>query len=590
MDYFQQTLGTALYAGKAVGTGAFQLYYVFSAGFLQQNIQAICILDGSGRETLSASELAVFDGDPLGTLWTSSKLPSFSMVTTPTVSVMPYTATLIGENPSFPLDAWTLLMPSFEVQEQPLEVAGGRLFVEVHFPVVPVAPIRQIAVWWDGQGGLSLDSYSGDRTMLSSPFFLPYNEREMRRLVSLTSPFEVCGNPLPYAPWGIDSPRTFNWKMLEQRKVRVNRLGAAAEGSTRAVAKIEGSEYVEEDYQQYYWDEPKLWKLKGRAGALSTRRGDYAYTVADATYGDWLDDLLEFSDGKTMKPFLPGYYAASTPGRVAPAKSLASPDKSAGVDALGMLAGSIAMTSFYDAVLNAANVRTAVEVDKYNTMSNATIKGVDGLGKPVYYAKVGEGLLDGFYRLARSDIERMTVLIPDLSMVRQGDLLVRYDVEGDPHVGIVVSCGWGETPPIYGAEPKDLMQQIMVVSVRRGFREVAIGTWGNGGGIFGGFTDSPESYQVRWLLVKRDPSAPPAAGSSKADAWDLLDTSIAVLNLRLMKSADCPIIERFIPNTGEGLEFQVSVQAENLFGGEPEQEPGASGGVSVPIARRPILR
>ena len=164
----------------------------------------------------------------------------------------------------------------------------------------------------------------------------------------------------------------------------------------------------------------------------------------------------------------------------------------------------------------------------------------------------------------------MTVLIPDLSMVRQGDLLVRYDVEGDPHVGIVVSCGWGETPPIYGAEPKDLMQQITVVSVRRGFREVAIGTWGNGGGIFGGFTDSPESYQVRRLLVKENPSVPPVAGNSEADAWDLVDSTIAVLNLRLMKSSVSlisePISERFIPNTGEGLEFQVSVQAENLLG------------------------
>ena len=67
-------------------------------------------------------------------------------------------------------------------------------------------------------------------------------------------------------------------------------------------------------------------------------------------------------------------------------------------------------------------------------------------------------------------------------------------------------------------------------------------------------------------VVKKAPSEPPAAGNSKADAWDLLDSTIAVLNLRLMKSADCPIIERFIPNTGEGLEFQVSVQAQNLLG------------------------
>ena len=49
------------------------------------------------------------------------------------------------------------------------------------------------------------------------------------------------------------------------------------------------------------------------------------------------------------------------------------------------------------------------------------------------------------YRLHRSDLERMTTIVPEIGDVRAGDLIVRYDTAGSPHIGIVVGTRW-ETP------------------------------------------------------------------------------------------------------------------------------------------------
>jgi hypothetical protein len=151
------------------------------------------------------------------------------------------------------------------------------------------------------------------------------------------------------------------------------------------------------------------------------------------------------------------------------------------------------------------------------------VAGLDERGLPDFYTVGGdvESSLEGGYRLTRGDIERGTLLIPDISMIRKGDLLVRYDVSGEPHIGIVAGLGWSSSNgPEWGAEASAWWSTVYVVSVRRGYRTVSLSSWGNTETVFGGFTDSPEAYQIRRILVKRDEAAQLQAAPP---AWELVD-------------------------------------------------------------------
>jgi murein DD-endopeptidase MepM/ murein hydrolase activator NlpD len=194
------------------------------------------------------------------------------------------------------------------------------------------------------------------------------------------------------------------------------------------------------------------------------------------------------------------------------------------VDAVGLTLGSIAMDSFAGRFHNAFGEAVASSLDDYYKMDKSDIvPGLDEKGLPAFYS-VGSGIkstLEGAYRLTRGDIERATVLIPNISMIRKGDLLVRYDVAGEPHIGIVAGLGWTETNgPSWTADARDWWSKVYVVSVRRGYRTVSLGSWGNSATVFGGFTVSPESYQIRRLLVKRDDAAQQTA---EPPAWELVD-------------------------------------------------------------------
>ena len=65
------------------------------------------------------------------------------------------------------------------------------------------------------------------------------------------------------------------------------------------------------------------------------------------------------------------------------------------------------------------------------------------------------------------------------------------------------------------------MSQVYVVSVRRGFQQVALGTWGNGGNTFGGFADSPEEYQIRRMSVYTGDETPAPAGEKAS--WEVIE-------------------------------------------------------------------
>ena len=96
------------------------------------------------------------------------------------------------------------------------------------------------------------------------------------------------------------------------------------------------------------------------------------------------------------------------------------------------------------------------------------------------------------YRFTRSDLEKCTILIPDLKLVQPGDLVVKFNDENEPHLGIVIKTLWDEDDA--PTDVDELMEKIYLISIRRGFRMVLMCTWGNPGGMFGGFADNPKEY------------------------------------------------------------------------------------------------
>ena len=193
------------------------------------------------------------------------------------------------------------------------------------------------------------------------------------------------------------------------------------------------------------------------------------------------------------KPFIPGYYhTAHSEGYLDNINSPYQPDKSAGVDSIGMLMGSVSMAKI-DGVYNIFNQDITAALDKFYKMEE-TAPGLDDNGYPIYYGVEGKSILDGTYRFTRADIEKSTVLVPDISFIRVGDILVRYDVLGEPHIGIVVGLAWegsGDTPD-WGDDARDWYNRVYVVSIRKGFQHTVLGTWGNRENMFGGFTDEPD--------------------------------------------------------------------------------------------------
>jgi hypothetical protein len=157
-------------------------------------------------------------------------------------------------------------------------------------------------------------------------------------------------------------------------------------------------------------------------------------------------------------------------------------------------------------------------------------------------------------RLEEEDIERCSIVVPDLADIRLGDLVVAFgDGKGIPtELGIVV--GLPETLPVRGSDQREFLKQVVVLSVRQEFRQVTLGTWATGGSVFGGFSKAPLRAHVR-RLIKR--SGSPETTNDQV-AWDLADYMTGSVSVKIGKMKEQSsnlknIKERWIPNTGEYL-------------------------------------
>ena len=521
------------------GTMLSYVYFVFSAGIT--NCYGIRFVDQTTNLYLNVTELMVFPDDPIqyvsslqGDRLIGSVFAGKSFVT-------------VDENCKNQNPQWDEnFLPFNGNMSNYYIVPAGVGMSEIGFLLGKQSVgIKSVVVW-------EHDHETGDSSMteefvvftkrmdiMNSQYFQAQKDISESIKGVLKSPYSENGgntawqgNPLPYASKGIDGPRTFNYKLIEQDAARrwyaekvtaaAGRFPASQNTTTRGV-----DETGRENYSESYVNEMEVIKALRPGVALSVG-GNYLYRP-----GSTLTDLPLTDADVQLKPFLPGKYINTARGYVG-TNSPFTVDRIAGVDSLGFLTGSIAMTGvgtdgIANKVLDISNIPPAKVLNAYYKMSSASVeingksvpvKGLDASGKPAFSVlDEGESILSGQYRFSRADIERNTVLVPDLKEIREGDLIVRYPVDGEPHIGIVVGFLPGERPA-YGQDGSSFMEKVLVVSVRRGFQTVTAGVWGNPTGLFGGFTDKPTEYQVRRLLKLT--GTVDTMRAKDADPWELV--------------------------------------------------------------------
>jgi hypothetical protein len=201
----------------------------------------------------------------------------------------------------------------------------------------------------------------------------------------------------------------------------------------------------------------------------------------------------------------------------------------AGVDSMGILKGSLAM-----------------------------IPESDGARWPVFGETSGA-----------SELEQNSVILPDLSLARPGDLVLRYREESrdnwQAEIGIVAGFRKGASPiPAAGGDQKEAMENIFLITARETYGQVRLVSWS-------GFVSGEDGFHLRRLLVRQ--SGNTASSSLRVETWDLLDPLPVTMEteFRAMEEQDRRngggVRERWIPNTGEYLVLgDIRLAAKNAAG------------------------
>lgn len=150
--------------------------------------------------------------------------------------------------------------------------------------------------------------------------------------------------------------------------------------------------------------------------------------------------------------------------------------------------------------------------------------------------------------LSREDIERSTVIVPDLQNIQPGDLLVN-GVDNNSNIAIVIDSGYTENDTTFD------MAKVLVLSVTKEDGRVALNYWGNSGTL-SSFTQEPKNYIVRRLIrVKGDVKDNFVLTAfteelENNDNWDPIIPSREPLSAQLNLTSGTNN-SRWIPNTGE---------------------------------------
>jgi len=160
----------------------------------------------------------------------------------------------------------------------------------------------------------------------------------------------------------------------------------------------------------------------------------------------------------------------------------ALPPVGVGVDGMGLVTGAIAMTSYANAV-------------------EALDSGYPALSLGGYYRSGTKP--SGVARFTRSDLEKISIVVPDLSSIQVGDLVVHYG-EGEGkygdglEVGVVVAApALGR--PVPGQDPSSYLKTVVVVGASEEQRQVSLSTWLSNGQSLG-LSNGTGNFHLRRLL------------------------------------------------------------------------------------------
>jgi hypothetical protein len=168
-----------------------------------------------------------------------------------------------------------------------------------------------------------------------------------------------------------------------------------------------------------------------------------------------------------------------------------------------------------------------------------------------------------------ADLEQNSIIIPDLSLTRPGDLVIRYREEslGNWQADIGIVAGFrkgGSWPPSSGGDQMAAMESILVITAKEEYNQVRLVSWNS-------FTGGEDGFHLRRLLVRQAEN--PAPESRALESWDLLDPLPVTMEteFRAMEEQDRrnskSTRERWIPNTGEYLVLtDIRLSAKNAAG------------------------
>ncbi|MBN2531663.1 MAG: hypothetical protein JXB88_02160, partial [Spirochaetales bacterium] len=385
------------------------------------------------------------------------------------------------------------------------------------------------------------------------------NKNIIDKLISegiLTTPFNydnnnnrLLGNPIPYVAGGIDSPRTFNFKMRKQSQARgkyIQNLSVNEEKKKDLLNQSDNTSagiFMEIQnnalYNGYVNELDVLHTIFKKAIVTGQI---FTYSIDGEPYkemvSDWKKDGNDTYNNLQLhcKPFLPGSNINMKSGYCNNTNSLYYPDKITGVDSIGIVCGVLSMLNVNCilnnkddstlGVVNLFNIDSGDNLDEYFNFSSLTA-GLEYEGnvnykyQPVFYPFNKNGInasyLNGDYRFTISDFEKNTIIVPDMKDIRPGDILIKYNYnfntipymvtgyiagfkDDEIHVGIVVLVD-----EINDNDSLEMsMDKIYLISVNRNFQMTTLGRWGNENG-FGKFAYDPFQYQIRrFLKVKKE--------------------------------------------------------------------------------------
>ncbi|MCW8966634.1 MAG: hypothetical protein OQK82_08125, partial [Candidatus Pacearchaeota archaeon] len=571
------------YAGES-NNNVNYIYFIFPE--LEDKIYGIKIVNkdtNENKKSMEISEIMVFNEDPIPYISRRKSdtilktLFDFDIVLKNTgLSITDQVTLLFNKNPEY----------STSVPDKIIDGNEGRNplnWVDVFFR--ERRDIEQIVVWEDSpefQDEVSdmyeqelfvlLDSTAG--IIENSYYNEEYLVDEMKNLCNLNyfyTPFyygeedtmqKFPGNPLPYAAKGIDSPRTFAYKMYKQREarkwymnkdsVRTNAIVRFGDvGDIKTTLASSGDSTVE--YKNGYVSEMDIANALGRQ--LLINQSNFTYKNFD--YQENYNSIAGATQ-PLLKPFLPGLIL-NTDKCIVKGDSLYQADKIAGVDSLGMVLGGFTMAGIDKSLRNLNGIDIKEEVSDYYRMNEDRI-GLDAQGKPVFYPGLNQedSCLESTYRLTRSDIEGVTVLVPDIKLIQPGDIIIKFNENNEAHIGIVIKTEWGDNYDNAPVSIDEQMNRVVVASIKKGFRMALIGTWGNPDGLFGGFAENPKEYHIRRFLVDSGNVA------SEEEDWELVKRIYTELVCTRIQEG---VKEHWIPNTKiteEGEEVYERLDIGNI--------------------------